>query len=418
MKTHPAQGDGLYTPSANASDLATRATLRGLLVLACLLSAFACDGRPGAVAWPDGHWVVGDRAALSPVISGFAEFESTPAGRFAARWSEAVEGCDDFVMRASAEDGLETLLGNVVCADSLEVPHVLTEHRGDAAAVFSFASTGGTRSHGRVTIAPDGSHQIDARFEPSHDAAGAGGSSLHSLLVQGDEAAGPAALSSEDAVIHARIRPAGGIDLASLVSQGSQADQMFNLRSELFMGALLKGAWEVALYLPRHDQVTPPMVLSLDHTIRVGAERAMQTFVSGLEATWPIHHSEQDIAGHAGTCFHDLKLLPDLVPCYVVTERSIVVGWNPTSIALALGRTATPATYVSGPVLDEQGGLLVHLDRLPEADARLQRQLHGARPATSLASQFDRLRVDARSASDSVSLRIELERDARLGATP
>ena len=113
---------------------------------------------------------------------------------------------------------------------------------------------------------------------------------------------------------------------------------MFHLRSELFVGALLDGAFELAIYLPRLDQVTPPMVIALDHTLRAGAERAMQTFVSELESTWPIHHSKQRIAGEAGACFHDLKLLPDLVPCYVVTDRSIVVGWNPTSIELALGR--------------------------------------------------------------------------------
>ncbi len=387
-------------------------------MLAWALLAVSCGGQPEAEPWPHGHWIVGNRAALSPVISGLAELEGTPASRLASQWRGTVEGCDEFVMRAGEGEGLDALLGDVVCADTLEVPVALAEHRGNAAAAFSFGWAGGAHAHGRVSIAADGSHQIDARFEPSNEGGATRGASLQSLLVQGDDAAGPVALSSADAVIHARIRPEGGLDLASLVSQGSQADQMFNLRSELFVGALLEGSWEVALYLPRHDQVTPPMVLSLDHNLRAGAQRAMQTFVSGLEATWPIHHSQQDIAGYAGACFHDLKLLPDLVPCYVVTERSILVGWNPTSIALALGRSPVPAMYASGPVLGERGGLLVHLDRLPEADARLRRQLHGTGPAKSLASQFDRLRVDVRGEADAVSLNVVLERNARLGSTP
>ncbi len=397
--------------------------------IACLLViagfALACEPDAPAPSWPSDNWVVGDAAALSSVATGLAEFVGTPIGRHAELWLERAGGCAGFVAQAPQGATTEQLIDSIRCVDSVAIPPALQTLQADSAAAFSFPLAGGGHVYGRIPAYSDAGQTIEAHFEPPAD--GAEGdrtatSGAVSLLVQGRDSAGAPAFSTDDALVHARVRPAAGLDLASLVSQGSQADQMFHLRSELFVGALLEGSWEIAIYLPREAQVTPPMALALDHTLRVGAERAMQTFVGELEATWPIHHSRQRIAGHEGACFHDLRLLPDLVPCYVVTARSIVIGWNPTSIELALGRSDAAATFVAGPVLDERGGWLVHLDRFPEADERLQRQLRGHAPPKSLARLFDSLRVDARVDANEragvVSLHAELVRNARVGVRP
>jgi hypothetical protein len=149
------------------------------------------------------------------------------------------------------------------------------------------------------------------------------------------------------------------------------------------------------------------MALSLDYRMRPAAKVAMTKFVSELEATWPIHHSVQVIAGYEGACFHDLRLLPDLVPCWVLTEQSIVIGWNPSSIAVALSG-ADEAVDSDVEPFGPSGGLLVRLDRLPEADRRLRQRLGGGGdgPTDYL---WDALRLEARNDGERLQLELSLE---------
>lgn len=406
----------MRTANARNPGARRRCAVLGVGLLWLLL---ACSEAAPPRETPNGNWIVGDRAALASLVDALEALEGTPVSRFASSFRARFADCDRFVLHGAPGESLEGMLERGACGERMEVPAALeaeladTDTDLDALAVFSFEREDGSRIFGRWAEAAAGQPRLHARFDPGE---GTAKNPAMALLVQGDEPAGEPGLRGDDALVHARIRPAGGLDLASLVSQGSQADQMFQLRSELFMGALLDGAWELAIYLPRPDQVTPPVALSLDHTIRAGAERAMQTFVQELENTWPIHHSAREIAGHPGACFHDLKLLPDLVPCYVVSERSIVIGWNPESISLALGEAAGPPTFAAGRGLDERGGWLVHFDRFPEADRRLQRQLHGRASGPGLAGLFDALHANARERDGGVSLEARFERDVRVGA--
>jgi hypothetical protein len=81
------------------------------------------------------------------------------------------------------------------------------------------------------------------------------------------------------------------------------------------------------------------------------------------------------IAGAAGACFPELRILPDFTPCWVLTEAALIVGWNPASVEKA----------VSGPSavdgLGQDGGVLVRLGSLSGADRRMQAVLTGAEPA-------------------------------------
>ena len=90
----------------------------------------------------------------------------------------------------------------------------------------------------------------------------------HALLLPGDESPGPDVLSGSQRLFHARARPEGGLDFASLVPEGSQADRMFLLKSELFAGAVLDGTWEAAIYLPEDGEPTPRAALALGFTHR------------------------------------------------------------------------------------------------------------------------------------------------------
>ena len=220
-------------------------------------------------------------------------------------------------------------------------------------------------------------------------------------------------LETRDSVLHARIRPASGLDLAALIPEDSQADRMFKLRSELFVAAILDGAWEAAIYLPVPGRVTPPMVLALDHSLRAAAQKGVEELVASLESSWPIHHTPKRFGPDAGACFFDMPILPDLAPCYVVNERSIVVGWNPISLEIALGLVdpgPAPASIADG--LGAEGGLLVPLDRLPEADRRLREQF-GQTPGDGHGLKlWDRLSIRGRPLRGGLDLRVELTRAA------
>lgn len=395
--------------AATASAQRQRGALRagglwlGLLLGLLLGPMSGCGDGHSVPALPPGNWVYGDARAVSAILASLETLAGTPVARSASSLRERLTGCREFIARSQGGD-LRALLDRARCATPGEVPDsiVALRREGDLAFVLELAPDRQLR--GRLTRAQTGAVSIVASLEAPEV------SSLAALLVPGEEPVGRSALAPAETLVHARLRPASGLNVAAMVSQNSQADRMFQLRSELFLGQVLDGTWEFAIYMPRAEHVTPPIALALDYSLRPAAEAAMKRFVSELEATWPIHHSEYVIADYAGACFHDLRLLPDLVPCYVLTEQSIVIGWNPLSLSLALG----PAAGNSGPTdapFGASGGLVVHLDRLPEADRRLRRQLGSSRPGAKLDYGYvwDELRLEGTSDGERLQLRVSLE---------
>ncbi len=353
---------------------------------------------------PPGDWVYGDAASISSILEPLSLLHGTPVARSASQLRERLAGCEQFVAHSQGvqRGNPWALLGTVRCVARGEVPASIAALRAGDDLAFAFEFAPGRRVRGRLARAQSGGVSIVASVEVPE------ASGLGALLVPAEEPPGTVALSPDETLVHARLRPASGLNVAALISQGSQADQMFRLRSELFLGTVLDGTWEFAIYMPRPEFVTPPMALALDYSLRPAAKAAMETFVSELEATWPIHHSEYAVADYAGACFHDLRLLPDLSPCYVMTERSIVIGWNPSSVSLALGLGASrPVAAVRR--LGEDGGLIVRLGRLNEADRRLQRQLGGGQAGGSLDYVWDELRVEGKSDGERLQLRVSLE---------
>lgn len=382
--------------------------LASLLALGLVLAA-ACVQDRATSALPKGAWLYGDAASFRAILESLESWRDTPMADVAHRLREQIAECVDVVAHSNTTD-LANLLEHTRCAESADVPESIAALRGGRAAGFAVEVSPNTHLTGVLVRNTDGSLAIEAMVA-TPDAA-----NLAALLVPSEKPPGPPALSEVETLMHARVRPASGLNIASLVSEDSQADNMFRLRSELFLGQVLAGTWEIAIYLPRKDQVTPPMALALDYTLRPAAKAAMEAFVSELESTWPIHHSEATSAGFEGACFHDVKLLPDLAPCYVLTDRSIVVGWNATSLELALGHNVSAfsladATFEPNASIGDDGGLVIHLDRLPEADLRLQKQLMGDAQGRKIDYVWDELRMQGTSDGNMLEVRVSLEMD-------
>jgi hypothetical protein len=334
-----------------ARALAAACAALATLTLAC--------GRDAGPAWPPGAHLSANGPAFRDLLARFSGLEGTPLGRHARRLAERTEGCREVAGRA--DDGsLDALLESVACADAPPGAGIALA-RGDADLLW-IAPLGEARrlvARGRATRA---GWVLDAQLDPpARDGPAA-------LLAPSAEPAGRAVLAAQSALVHARVRPRGGLDLASLVPAGSQGDRLFRLRSALFSGAVLGGTWEVAAYMPGDADALPPMAVALDVRSRDAAVRAAETFLSEIAAAWPVHRTPARFRASEpveGACLLDLNILPGFAPCYAATERALVVGWNPASLERALaGPAPAPAEAASH--------LAVRLDRLDEADRRLR----------------------------------------------
>lgn len=392
--------------AGTATMIRTRAPrLRGLAAIVALglfSLPVACDKPRPSIELPSGTWVYGDAASITELLETFETLQGTPLARNAMALRTRLASCGDFIARTEGTNPT-ALIESITCAADVTVPEALRELRAGQAAAFSVELTAGKWIRGQLVRDSAGSVNLVATLDAGSIAG------LATLAVPGNEPAGEAALNDENALIRARLRPAAGLNVASMVSQDSQADQMFRLRSELFLGQVLDGTWELAVYMPQPGQMTPPMALALDYSIKAAATAAMEKFVAELETTWPIHHSPFEHAGSKGACFYELRLLPDLAPCYVVTDRSVVVGWNAASLALALAPKA-PGDVAARSLSVDRGGLLLNLDQLPEADRRLQHQLGMADDSKALDYVWDALRVEAEPSGDNLELRVSLEK--------
>ncbi len=227
------------------------------------------------------------------------------------------------------------------------------------------------------------------------------------LLLPDREAAGPTLLNRTDELVHARLRPEGGIDIASLVPTSSQADRMFRLKSELFAGAVLDGTWEAAVYLPEPGHPMPRAALAVGFTFREPAVRAMEGFLNELRSAWPLRRSDFAVGAARGACLLDLKLMPDFSPCYAATETALVIGWNAASVRKALLRE-TPATRVDD-TPQPTHALTVELARIPEADAHFARLEPEAAQLATTVWPWRRLTADGEREAGAVRVRIRLD---------
>ncbi len=367
------------------------------------LGLAACAEHPAAAPQePPGALLVARTADLERLLGQLAWLEGTPLASRIEAVRAALPTCP--VVESQAPDGsFEQLLRRLECRPAHSALEELHRERADDALAFVWPLGPGLRLRGWLMLDERGGVELDLRV-PREAFRGA-----HALLLPGDESPGPDVLSGSQRLFHARARPEGGLDFASLVPEGSQADRMFRLKSELFAGAVLDGTWEAAIYLPEDGEPTPGAALALGFTHRALAVSAIERFITDLRSTWPVHRSFFSLNEAEGACLLDLRILPGLAPCYVASDRALVLGWNPASLRKALDGASLDAP-LAGP--ESGGGLVLELARFAEADARLARAV-GEEPvrqaAKAMASPWRRLRAQARQDGDRVLVRVHLE---------
>jgi hypothetical protein len=364
--------------------------VRRAALLALALGAAACapDPTPPA-AWPAGALLVGKASALAALAEQLARITGTPAAREALAWRDALPDCE-IVEAQAPQASLAALREALRCADPSGPLAAVHHDRGERAVAFAWP-LGEQRVTGSVDLSAAG--DLELRFEVPGEAFGG----PRALLRPGAAAPGPAVLGGSDALLHARLRPEGGIDLPALFAPGSQADQLFALRSQLFGAAVLDGTWELALYLPAEGEELPRVALALGIRHKSVAQTAAASFLDEVEAAWPLRRTAFAVGDAPGACLRDLRVLPGLAPCYVATERALVVGWNDASVHKALDGSA--------PALPASGGLVADLARLPDADARIAAP---ERPSGAPTWPWRRLVAEPLHAGPSIGLRLAL----------
>jgi hypothetical protein len=275
--------------------------------------------------------------------------------------------------------------------------------QGDADLVFLVplgapANDGNVASRliGTVRSEPDGTLRMSARFDPLPTGA------LGSLVVPSAEGAGPAVLNPSNTLVHGRIRPHAGLDIASLVPRDSQGDSMFKLKSRIFSSAILDGSLEFAIYLPEDGQMIPPTVVAVGTRVEAAAVEAMDAFVASMSRTWKFRHVPASFGEYRGVCMVEMQLYSEFDPCYAAAKGMILIGWN----RRALLRALEPG---SGPGPSTHGGVVAHLDRFATADAALHHAWVPDSPLPQLEYAWHRLEAELRRVGDDVRLQLVLE---------
>lgn len=373
-----------------------RRSRAGALVIGacCSLWLAACRAQPAGEAWPDGTLLLGRTEALGRLLGQLAGLQDTPLARLARRALAELPGCK-LVSGRAREGGLPAVVSRLRCLETPGDLAILDRARGQHDLALALPLSDGARGVVTVSVHPGGDVEAELSL-PEDSLAG-----FARMLLPGADAPGAPLLSGREQLSHVRLRPDSGLDVSSLVPAGSQGEQLFRLKSELFAGAVLDGTWEAALYLPEPGRPMPRAALALGFRSRAAAVTAIERLVSDLEADWSLHRTDFRLGSASGACLLELRLLPDLSPCYVATDRALVLGWNPSSLRRALD--GAPAELDA-----ERGGAVVELTRFREADARLARALGGPEARQLSAWPWSRILADGLTQDGVVRIRVQL----------
>ncbi len=350
--------------------------------------------------WPSGAALLANTQSLDRLLERVSRLEGTPLARRAEVIRARLPNCP--TVEGRAESGqISDVWTSLHCASESPDLVALEQARNGLDLAVS-VPVAGDHWLGTLSINPSGDVEIEIHLPR------AAGEGLASLALPGEEAAGTVELSESDTLVHARVRPQGGLDLASLIPSDSQGARLFRLKSELFAGIVLDGVWEVAIYLPEEGDPMPRTALALNFSHRSAAVAAMEDFIGDLRESWPVARTFFRLGEAEGACLLDLAIMPSLAPCYVATERALVVGWNPASLRKALdGRSGER----NG--LGESSGAIIHLDRFANADRILSSALSiKTRPHST---QYPWRRITAKGARDPSGFRLQFRFESGLG---
>jgi hypothetical protein len=371
-------------------------SMAAALGLAVWVGCVGCGaGAPAPDAdWPAGALLSARTESLRAVFEGLAQQPSTPLGRNARAWLAALPACPEVEAHAPTGE-LAALRDALRCVDGGSVQTDFRAWRGDddLALAVPLGDASRLRIRGRE-------QEDDLVLDVAWPDAPSDG--LLGSLLPGDEDAGPPLLAGTAPVIHARARGHAPLDLGALTPEGSQGDQLFRLRSELFGAAVLDGTWELAVYPPADGQAMPQLALALGVGMETIAQRALDEFIGELERAWGLQRTPTAFGEAAGSCLLDVPLLPDFAPCAVTTRAAVVVGWNRASVGTALAG-ASAAALGGTP-----GRLAIDLDRLHAADEALALGIAAGEDIATVGWPWRRVVVEARRDADELALAIAL----------
>lgn len=350
----------METPNYNKG---TERRMRGVgirmaipILVAVGLLAFACDRTPTR-SLPRGRFLVGEAGPAVELLHRLELMSGTQLARSAALAREKIAQCEEIEAWCPGVESC-ALLERLSCRGhdpGLEEAYL---QLGESDWLFGSELGVGRQMTARVRTVGAGITEVEVQLSGVEERG------AMSLLLPAESGPGAYLLSTGQALAHLRVRPDAGLDIASMVSREGLASQLFQLKSELFLATVLEGNWELAVYIPEEGQLIPPTALALDFTSRTAAVAGMEQFLEEVMQAWPIRMSPISVGQWPGVCLSNLQVMPDLLPCYVATDKALVVGWNPVSLekALAVGGQGEGG---------EQSRVVLHLDRFPLADERL-----------------------------------------------
>lgn len=299
----------------------------------------ACVEPDETATLPAGGFFSSTGTALGQAAACLAGFPESPAAQAAARWRELARSCPGEVY---GEGALAAL--NPECRAA---PAAVIALRGTHSAAFGAPRGANGMVHGTLGRTEKQAWQAEIRLPLSNDLGAL------ALAVPSAESPGPNVLNHKDALLHARVRPQSGIDIASLVPENTQADNLFNLKSALLSRAVLSGTWELAIYPAPAGQIMPQSVLALG-VHATAARPAIDTFAAQLREKWNVQRVPTTVAAWQGECIQGMRILPGLEPCYLLDEQSLVIGWNDAALQQAVSGAFTPLELgnTSGAIVD------------------------------------------------------------------
>jgi len=345
---------------------------------------------------PMGAALIADSARFDELLAALAQLEGTPIARHARSLRASLPDCPRLEGYA-ASGRLSDLLPSLGCSAPVPDRADLEALRAGRDLLIALPVPGG-RLVGALTIDSSGDLLLDLTLPRAI------GEGLAGLALPGSEAPGRSELNDSGTLIHARIRSAEPLDLASWVPPDSQGARMFRLKSELFAGLVLDDTWEIAVYLPTEGDSMPRAALALNFKQRSAAVAAMEDFIDKLQDSWQVNRTFFRIDSAEGACLLDLRLLPELAPCYLAGERALIIGWNPASLHQAM---ADPRGELSG--LGDNGGAVIHLERFAEADRILSRALSVEGASAPRAYPWSRVVATGATAKSEYRLKLRFE---------
>lgn len=328
--------------------------LRTVLLGTVLLGTMACDRGP---EYPSGVFLAGDTRPFLAFLEQLESLEGTPLANLAQVTRERLQGCPQEKQIFQGRTDSKTLRG---LAESLKcsVDDLPIDRPAGSDIVWGIELAPRRHLVGQGSFDDDGTVTLTAALPdlPSGHPA--------NLFLPSADAPGPTLLSRHGTLIHGRFKADHGLDLARLLPEDEQVEGLFQLKSRLFSGLALEGTWEIALYESQDDELIPPVVLAVEYSHRGAAEMAWNTYLRDIENAWGFVPTPITLEAGSGACLTEVKVLPGLAPCYVLTPRALVIAWHQAALERALN--GEPSIELA-----EQSRLLVELDRLPESDVRL-----------------------------------------------